>query len=31
MFLEEVSLLTDNEDKKEESDFVSLMTVHTSK
>ncbi len=30
IFLEEISLLTD-QDKNDENDFVSLMTVHTSK
>jgi DNA helicase-2/ATP-dependent DNA helicase PcrA len=32
-FLEEVSLITDmdQKDKEEKSDFVTLMTIHTSK
>jgi superfamily I DNA/RNA helicase len=31
-FLEEVSLVTDMENKDEQSkDFVTLMTIHTSK
>ena len=30
-FLEEISLLTDMDSKDERSDFVTLMTIHTSK
>jgi superfamily I DNA/RNA helicase len=31
LFLEEVALLTDADKKEENNDYVTLMTIHTSK
>jgi superfamily I DNA/RNA helicase len=31
LFLEEVALLTDMDTKDERNDYVTLMTIHTSK
>jgi len=31
IFLEEVSLITDMDSKDERNDYVTLMTIHTSK